>query len=421
MTERLLQYIWQFHYFTQASLSTIAGEQLQVIHPGTYNTQQGPDFKEARIRVGTTTWAGNIELHLNSSDWQKHKHSADRNYQNVILHVVWQHDIKFELPFPTLELHDRISSLLIDRYDELMNQTSFIPCEKNIRQVDELSWTSWKERLLVERLQFRSQLAFRWLEENNYHWEETFWWMLARNFGIPQNADIFEKIAQSIPVNILSKHKNQLQQIEALLFGQAGLLENEFSESYPALLKREYHFYQSKYDLNPLQYRLFFLRMRPANFPTLRLAQLAMLVHESSHLFAKINEAASAKEIKELLNVTANDYWHYHYIFDELSSFRKKTLGEQMVNNIIINTVAPMLFTYGQYHMEDAFKEKAISLLEQLPVEKNKICDGFARLGIKNQTAFDSQALIQLKNEYCDKKRCLDCMIGAKLLKQGGY
>ncbi|MEP6675836.1 MAG: DUF2851 family protein [Ferruginibacter sp.] len=417
MNERLLQYIWQFQYFNQSSLCTGNGEPLQIIHPGNYNSNQGPDFSEAKIKVSDTTWAGNIELHVKSSDWRKHKHNTDCNYKNVILHVVWQHDTEESLAFPTLVLEDKIPKLLLRRYDELMNQSIFIPCEKTIADTDELIWTSWKERLLVERLQFRSGLVLRFLEQNNYHWEETFWWMIARNFGISQNSDAFEKIARSIPLKILGRHKNQLQQVEALLMGQGGLLEIEFSEKYPVMLQKEYRFLQHKYRLKPVQHPLYFLRMRPANFPGIRLAQLAVLIHNSQQFFAQVCEIDSLQSIKKLLDITANDYWHYHYVFDEISGFKEKKLGAQMVENIIINTIVPILFCFGRYYKKEQQSEKAIQWLGMLSAENNNIIKGFRSLQIAAADAFDSQALIQLKNEYCNKKRCLDCAIGNKLLR----
>jgi Protein of unknown function (DUF2851) len=418
MKERLLQYIWQFQYFNKSELTTAEGEALQIINAGTYNTNQGPDFTDAQIKIGKTIWAGSIELHINSADWKNHKHSSDKNYNNVILHVVWQHDASIALPFSTLILEDKVSKLLLKKYDELMVANSFIPCEKMIHQVNKITWLSWKERLLVERLQNKSAIVFEYLKKNNNHWEETFWWMVAKNFGIKINSGAFEKIAQSIPINILAKSKNQIHQIESLLLGQAGLLQGEFAEDYPKLLQREYQFYQGKYSLQAIQVPLFFLRMRPANFPTVRLAQLAMLVHTSLHLFAKIKESTSLKEIKALLNVTANDYWHYHYILDEPTAFKKKNLGTQMMENILINTVAPILFAYGQYHKENSYKDKALQWLLEITSEKNAITKGFTALGIENKNAFDSQSLIQLRNGYCSKKCCLDCAVGNALLKK---
>ena len=437
MTERLLQFIWQFQYFNKNELTTADGEAVQVIIPGQHNHNQGPDFSNAKILIGNTTWAGTIELHLKTSDWIKHKHQADKNYNNVILHVVWEDDgnrnpvvigsipiterngipLSEPLSIPVVELQSRVSKLLLQRYEELMLSTAFIPCEKSIHSVRDITWRSWKERLLIERLLRKAGIVETYLQQNNYHWEETFWWMLARNFGMKVNAEAFEDVARSIPLSILAKHKNQIHQLEALLLGQGGLLKESFEEDYPNMLQKEYRFLQSKYNIEPIQLPLFSMRMRPGNFPTIRLAELAMLVHGSAHLFSKIKEAASANELKQFFEVTANDYWHYHYQFDEESAFKKKRTGTLMIDNIIINTVAPVLFAYGNYHSEIRYKDKALQCLEEIVSEKNLITKGFEQLNIENKNAWDSQALIELKNEYCNKKRCLECSIGNNILK----
>jgi Protein of unknown function (DUF2851) len=418
MTERLLQFIWQFQYFNKSELTTVAGETIQILFPGQYNTDQGPDFSDAKIKIGKTVWAGTIELHIKTSDWQKHRHQTDKNYNNVILHVVWEDDRNiYGNSIPVTELKNRVSKILLQRYEELMNSSSFIPCEKSIHSVRDITWKSWKERLLAERLLRKAETIEMYLKQNNYHWEETFWWLLARNFGIKVNADAFEAMARSVPVNILAKHKNQLHQLEALLFGQAGLLDEKFEEDYPKLLQKEYKFLQDKYKIKPIRLPLHFLRMRPGNFPTIRLAQLTILVHESAHLFSKIKETDSVKDIKKWMDATANDYWHYHYRFDESSSFKKKKLGTAMIDNIIINTVCPVLFAYGNYHNENKYKDKALQWLEETAGENNLITKGFQQLNIENRNAFDSQALIELKNEYCNKKRCLDCGVGNAILK----
>ncbi len=421
MTERLLQFIWQFQYFNKSQLTSSAGETVQIIFPGQYNTNQGPDFSDAKIKIGNTTWAGNIELHFKTSDWKKHNHHKDENYNNVILHVVWEDDIAQENRVPVLQLRERVSKILLQRYEELMNAAGFIACEKSIHTVRDITWKSWKERLLAERLMRKAKAVESYLQQSNCHWEETFWWLLARNFGIKVNADAFEEMAKSIPLNILAKHKNQIHQLEALLLGQAGLLNDPDSyrdkEDYPKMLQKEYEFYRNKYGLKPNNNTVFFLRMRPGNFPTIRLAQLAMLVHESAHLFSKIKEATSVADVKKWFDVTGNDYWHYHYRFDETSAFKKKKLGAAMIDNIIINTIVPMLFAYGNYHDEEKYKQKALKWLEETSAEINSITKGFQELKIENKNAFDSQALIELKNEYCNKKRCLDCSVGNYLLK----
>ena len=417
MTEKLLQYIWQFQYFNPNALVTEEGESLQVLQPGMPNSNQGADFTDSKIKLGNTTWAGSIELHILASDWNKHKHSADKNYKNVILHVVWNNDAELNLPFSTLVLQDKVPKLLLKKFDELMHAESFIPCEKNIELIDQFTWQNWKERMLVERLETKTALIFEYLKKNNNHWEETCWWLLAKNFGYKLNSVAFEKMAQTISLNLLAKHKDQIHQTEALLFGQAGLLDADFTDAYPKLLQQEYQYLKKKYQLQKVEGTMLFLRMRPSNFPTIRLAQLAMLVHSSLHLFSKIKESPNLNTIKKLLNVTANDFWHYHYTFEDLSNFKKKKLGNQMVDNILINTVVPLLFAYGHFYQDTVLKDQALGWLEQINAEKNSISKGFRALRIEIKNAFDSQALIQLKTNYCNKKRCLDCRIGNKLLR----
>ncbi|MFT3823732.1 MAG: DUF2851 family protein [Chitinophagaceae bacterium] len=419
ITERLLQFIWQFQYFNKNGLCTSAGEPLKIIHGGIFNTSQGPDFVEARIHTGNTLWAGQIELHLQTSLWYQHKHHQDEHYRNVILHVVWEHNTN-DLPgnIPVLSLQDRVSKVLLQQYEQWMNAPASIPCSEQLMQIKRIVWLTWKERLLVERMQRKSELVFSYLEQNNHHWEETFWWLLARNFGIKVNADAFEAIARSLPVTLLAKHKKQLQQLEALLLGQAGLLEQRSEDKYVIMLQREYHFYQKKYSLQHTGPGVLFLRMRPGNFPPVRLAQLAMLVHQSEHLFSKIKETRSIQDVKSLLNVTAGDFWHYHYTLENTSAYKPKKLGDAMTDNIIINTIVPVLFAYGHLHNDEVFKERALRWLEALAPENNTITASFTKLGCTNQNAFDSQALIELKNNYCNTRRCLDCAAGNAILKQ---
>ena len=422
MKEDLLQYIWQFQYFNNSELYTSSGEAIRIISTGTHNTNQGTDFVNAKIKIGKTIWAGNVEVHINSSDWNMHHHSGDPNYNNVILHVVWNENaiVKDRVgnSLHTLELKSRVPKLLLERYKMLMESSQFIPCESQLQQVNELTMANWKQRLVAERLIKKSANILAILKETNSHWEETFWWLVAANFGLKVNNDLFQQVAKMLPVSILAKHKNRIQQVEALLLGTAGLLGKEFQEKYPQMLQKEFLFYQKKYKLKIIDGELSFLRMRPANFPTIRLAQLAMLIHESEHLFSKIKSSSSLKDVKKMLQVSANDYWHYHYTFDETSDYKVKTLGKQMIDNIIINTIIPVLFTYGLHHNEQVYKDRAIKWLEEISAEKNSITSGFEKLNFSNKSAFDSQSFIQLKNEYCNKKLCLHCAIGNSLLKR---
>jgi Protein of unknown function (DUF2851) len=417
MKEQLLQFIWQFQYYNNSNLLTVNGEPLQILRSGTHNTNQGPDFLNAQIKCGETILAGSIELHIKASDWVRHKHSNDANYSNVILHVVWQNDVQLQLPFPVLELNQRVSNVLLSKYEQLMNAVQFIPCEKLIHTINEITLIAWKERLFVERLQQKATYVEHSLQKNNHYWEQIFWQMLARNFGIKLNSDAFEAIANTVTINILAKHKNQLLQLEAMLMGVSGLLEETFEEDYPKMLQREFNFLKAKHNLNVNKITLSFLRMRPANFPTIRLSQLAALVHQSNHLFSNIKVATSLADIENMFDVAANDYWHYHYTFGESTSFKIKNLGKQMTQNIIINTVLPILYAYGWYNNNDEYKQKALQWAAQLQPEKNNITKGFEALGLQNKSAYDSQAFIQLKNNYCNHKKCLACAIGNKILK----
>jgi hypothetical protein len=419
MKEKLLQFIWQFQYYNKNELLTTQGEVLQIIKPGSLNKNQGPDFLEAQIICGNTKLAGSIELHIKSSDWVAHKHSTDKNYGNVILHVVWENDKELGLNFPTIELKNRISTLMFEKYEQLMQSQKFIPCEQQIHLVNDITIIAWKERLLVERLQEKAAYVEKLLQENNHHWEEVFWQMIARNFGVKLNTDAFEAIAKALPINILAKHKNQQTQLEALLLGLSGQLEDSFEEDYPLMLQREFKFLKQKYALQNIAIPVLFLRMRPANFPTIRLSQLAALVHNSSHLFSIIKDAETVTAVEKMFDVTANDYWHYHYTFKEETAYKIKTLGKQMIQNIIINAVLPVLYAYGWYNGKEQYKLKALQWAEQLQAEKNNITNGFEALGLANKSAYDSQAFIQLKNKYCNEKKCLECAIGNKILKAG--
>ena len=422
MNERLLQFLWQFQYFNRQELFTVGGEALHIVHPGEWNTNQGPDFKQARIRIGETLWAGEIELHIKASDWHTHNHTHDSHYSKVILHAVWENDEPITdtngNQLPTLELQNRVSNLLLNRYQNWMYQQKAIPCNSDIASVSAITWQSWKERLLVERLQQKAAHIEQLLKQTNNNWEEVFWRLLCRYFGAGINSESFEQLATSLPVNVLAKHKNQLQQLEAMLLGQAGLLVKKYTEHYPLLLQREYQFLRKKHQLKPIVKSPVFLRMRPVNFPTVRLAQLAMLIHQSVHLFSKIKEAVDIKSLSKLFAVTANDFWNNHFNLDEESEHQPKKLGSQMINTLLINAVVPMLFTYGKYAAEPKYCDKAILWLEDLAAEKNTITKSFTDLQVSNKSAFDSQAMLQLKQQYCDEKRCLECAVGNAILKR---
>lgn len=418
MTERLLQYIWQFQYYNTNELKTSTGELLSIVEPGTFNTHQGPDFCNGKIRLSGNLWVGNIELHVNASDWAKHRHTEDPNYNNVILHVVWNNDHPEVTMLPTLVLGDRVPKVLLTQYAAWMKSNHFIPCEGMISRVDPLIAESWKDRLLIERLTRRIEQLMLYLRNNKYHWEEVLWQMIARNFGLHVNADAFGEMATSVSYAILKKHKMQMHQLESLLFGQCGLLDTVEDDKYAAMLKKEYQHLKRKYGLEKINVSVHFLRMRPCSFPTVRLAQLAMLIYSVENLFSLLINAADIGKIRNVLSVTANDYWHYHYRFGETALYQPKTLGTGMINNIIINTVVPMLFAYGTHHNEDGPKMRALRWMNELPAESNSTISGFKRLGLTIKTSRDSQALLEMKSQYCDNNRCLDCAIACNLFRK---
>ncbi len=423
MKEDLLHFIWRTKRFDQSNMLTTAGESVQIIAFGHYNTHAGPDFLNAKLYVDTTLWAGNVEMHLKSSDWQQHGHEEDKSYDEaVILHVVWEEDRtilrKNGEKIPCLELKNRISSHLVATYKELLANENWIPCQKLFPQVSDFNKEMWLERLTIERLERKSAAIHALLEATKNNWEETFYRFLARNFGSKVNNEPFELLAQSLPMLILAKHKNSQLQIEALIFGQAGLLEEDFSDDYPLSLQKEYRFLQKKYSLLSLNKEIWkFLRLRPANFPTVRLAQFAALIYQSVHLFSKILESSDVQAVKKLLQSSPSEYWRTHYLFDKNSKELSKKLGAEAINSLIINTIVPFIFLYGKIKKEQDLQDKAINCLESLPPEKNNIIEEWHALGIKTAHAGRTQALLQLKNEYCDSRRCLECMVGTEILR----
>jgi len=422
--EDFLHYVWKFRLFDHINLRTNDGEELEILSAGLHNSDSGPDFHNARVRIGETVWAGNVEVHLSSSDWQKHGHATDNAYDNVILHVVYRDDEPLVLTngryVPTLELRNRIPADLYNRYHTLIfgNQI-IIPCEANIGSVDHITLYNWLTRVLVERLEKRSATVITALNKNRGDWEETFYQFLAANFGFKTNALPFELLAKSLPQNILAKHKNNPLQIEALLFGQAGFLKDDIVDEYPRKLKNEYEFLQKKYQLMPVENHLWkFMRMRPPNFPTIRLAQFAALVVQSNHLFSKLLEIKDVKGLRNLFTeIKVNPYWENRYRFDAESTPLSKNLGQASIDVLLLNTLALFLFSYGKHNQIQHYINRSLKLLEYLPNENNKIVEDFANLGVKIKTAFESQALLELKNNYCNYKKCLHCGVGNKILK----
>ncbi|WP_158828198.1 DUF2851 family protein [Mucilaginibacter lacusdianchii] len=422
-TEDFLHYVWKFRLFDHNALQTTDNETLHITSPGLHNTHSGPDFQNARLSIGDTIWAGNVEIHLASSDWHKHHHTNDGAYHNVVLHVVYENDEQITLPdgrrLPTLILKGRIAADLYSRYHQLAyGNQRIIPCEGTIKTVSSLSLHNWLTRVLVERLEKKSDSVIATLQNNRGDWEETFYQHLAANFGFKVNALPFELMAKSLPQNLLAKNKNNPMQIEALIFGQAGFLEEDFKDDYPNKLRSEYQYLRKKYGLSPIEKHLWkFMRLRPQNFPTIRLAQFAALIVQSNHLFSKILEIKEIEQLRELFtSISVNVYWESHYRFDAESKPATKNLGQGSIDLLLMNTVAVFLFSYGNHHQLQRYIDRGMQLLEDLPVESNHVVTDFEALGIKVKTAFESQALLELKNSYCNHKKCLTCGVGNQIL-----
>jgi len=389
MREDLLQFIWRSRYFNQSNLFTEAGEALQILFPGEWNTGQGPDFRNARIRINGVLREGPVELHVRASDWKKHGHATDANYRHVILHVVWE-NVEGPEGIPVLVLQHRVPKLLLGQYAQWMKSPLFIPCAAQVLSVDEVVWPGWKEGLLQRRLQRRTQIIRTWLEENRQHWEEATWWLMARSLGLPVNGDAFEAIARSIPFRLLGRYRHETIRMRALLLGQAGLLGEN------SALQREYRFLRAKHGLSAIAEPVLFGRIRPAHFPAKRLEQLAELFADGVGWFARVKEADSAQELAGALRV--------------------KGLGAVMKSGLLVNAFVPMLFAYGVLRGEPACREKALRWLREERPEKNTLITHWQRLGICVMTAADSQSLLELKKSYCDARKCLDCAVGQALL-----
>ena len=424
MYENFLHYLWRTRRFDHSNLATTEGDTLDILDFGEYNTNAGPDFLNARVRIGNVTWAGNVEMHVKTSDWIQHGHQHDEAYNNVILHVDYENDLPLRESQNIIkntkcfELKDKIPEGIYKKYWALLNNEHWIPCQHHFFAVSELVKNASFERLLIERLERKMTEIAIALERNQQDWEETFYQFIARYFGLKVNAEPMEWLARSLPHIILAKHKNQLFQVEALLFGQAGLLENEFEDAYPNALKKEYQFLKHKHHLTAIATVAWkFARLRPANFPTIRIAQLAQLIHQSSHLFSKMIEIETVTDIKKLFDVEVNDYWLSHYVFDTPSVSRRKSLGTDAIHSIVINVLVPFLFYYGKMRQDEKYVNRAFNFLQDIKPENNTITEGWKNLGVSLESAHRTQSLIHLKNNYCDKKRCLDCGIGNAVLK----
>jgi hypothetical protein len=419
MTELLLHYIWQHKLYDSAQLLTTKGLPVQVLKVGMYNTNAGPDFLNAQLIIDGVTLVGNVELHLNTSDYLKHKHQHDGAYNNLILHVVLNNDKDIELQnIETVELQHIIHTGIEAKYQHLMKQNKLL-CEAQIASVPQHLLNTYLESLTIERLSTKVSDIEATLAQNQNNWEQTFFNYLCRALGAPINSDTFELLAQSISVQLLAKHKNNVMQLEALLLGQAGFLQAvTTTDTYHLQLIKEYAYLKNLYQLQPIESSNWkYMRLRPAHFPSLRLAQLASIIHQSQHLFSQLINLNAVSQCNALFDVEPSAYWLTHYQLGVASTVKIKGLGTTTINTIVINTIVPLLFAYGNYTHNEAVKEKAYTWLCALKPEQNSIVTCFTTAHVHPTDAAQSQALIQLYKQYCTHKKCLQCAVGNYVLK----
>ncbi len=422
MNEDFLYYLWQYKLMPVNELVAVNNAKIVLKDTGNINNFSGPDFLNAQIFIDEQLWAGNVEMHLKSSDWYLHKHEQDVNYDNVILHVVWENDVdifmKNNEPLPTLELKNIIHKKLIHDYKSLfLSDKEWISCEKQIKNVDKFLINNWLERLYFERLENKSSFINDVLKDNNFDFEATLFQLLAKNFGLKVNGDAFFRLAKSVDFSIIRKLSFNEKELSALFFGQAGFLEEDFQNSYQKELSLEYNYLKHKYDLVPLSKNNFqFFRMRPSNFPTIRIAQLVTLVNKNKGLFSKVLECKSLEDFYMLFSIEVNEFWKTHYTFSSKSKKSKKKITKSFINLLLINTIIPLKFVYSKYVREN-FEETTLDLISEIKPEKNNIVTRFYNLNIKAKNALQSQSLLELKYNYCDKKRCLKCAVGNRILR----
>jgi hypothetical protein len=421
MKEEFLHYAWKTRQFKSDDLQTTGELSLKIVHPGELNTDSGPDFFNAKIMIDGQLWVGNVEIHVRASDWIRHRHEQDAAYDNVVLHVVFENDAPVATNaggiMPTLELKSRINQLQYVQYLRLRSSKESIPCASRLDELPGVIAAGWLSRLLVERLERKVALLEKELENSGNDWDEVFYRHLARQFGMKVNADPFQWLASAAPYKILARQSDNLLQTEALLFGQSGLLPEKVADVYTGALIREYAHMQVKYNVRPMPtQRWKFMRLRPNNFPTLRIAQLAGLLYRNSRLFVRCMETHDVVELRGMLDVPASGYWETHYVFGKSSRRRTKNLGPQAIDTILVNTIVPFKFLYGRTKGDEAMQAQAVELLETLPPEDNQVVREWQRLGLHACCAGETQAMLELSGNYCEKRRCLQCHIGNWLL-----
>ena len=429
--EQLLHYTWKHKLYPLKELTTSDGQRVEIIDPGLHNRNSGPDFFNAKIRIGSTMWVGNVEIHDKSTDWYQHGHDKDSRYDNVVLHVAAELDTEVMKSngeyVPQLQLS--VPDDVLTHYDELQKTDEYPPCYKVIPHLSALIIHSWMAALQTERLEQKTEAIRKRAELCNGSWEDAYFVTLARNYGFGINGEVFEQWAYNIPLNAVAHHRDDLFQIEAIFMGQAGLLEldsipeyyqkDALNDGYFAKLRNEYQYLAHKFSMKPIDFKLWrFLRLRPQNFPHIRISQLANLYYQQKAGLSQLIECETLDELKNVLKSQVTPYWETHYTFGSTSPKNEKHLSYGSINLLMINTAIPMLFAYGRHTTKEVLCDKAFDFLEQLKAENNHIIRMWQQVGLPVKTAGDSQALIQLKKEYCDKKECLRCRFGYEYLRR---
>ncbi len=417
MYEDLMYYIWKYKHFN-GELRTKDGCALEIIHPGERNPHSGPDFINARIRINQTDWAGNVEMHVRSSDWFRHGHQNDEAFDGIILHIVYEDDAsvcrKNGEEIPQFTLKPFVSTAMLYRYQQFMRSRDSIACAGQLHLLDIVKEKLWFPALAAERLEQKKDVLQSLFERTAHSWEDMLYMALARNFGFKVNALPFEMLSRQIPLKQFFRMEHHA--VEAVLFGMSGLLPEYPEDDYPKALAKEFNFQKKRLNLKAIEKHLW-KRTRPSNFPEIRLAQFAALMGSYQGLFSKIIEAGNIAVVRKFLENDIDTYWDTHYRFDKVSAKKKKNMGDAAINLLIINTILPVLFFYGKRMHQEVYCEQALDLLSQIPPEKNSIIDSFATIGLRADNALESQALLQLKKQYCVPKKCLQCRIGHELLQ----
>lgn len=424
MQEDFLHHVWKYQKFKSSeALKTNQGENLQILSVGRHNQHQsGPDFFNAQVKIGQQTWAGNVEIHIKSSHWYAHQHENDSAYDNVILHVVWEDDVEIfrsdDSIIPSFALKDLTQPEVHQRYIELLSvKRKSINCENRFANFDDFVLQNWFERLYIERLESKSQLILKLLKNNQNDWEAVLFKLLAKNFGLNVNGSAFLEMAETLDYKIIAKHHQNVEDIEALLLGQSQLLEIDSEDNYIIDLQQRYAFLKHKYQLSPPLERPQFFRLRPDNFPTLRLAELASVYHKNPQLFQQVIKTNSKKDIYKIFEIQLSVFWKTHYSLTKQSKAKTKRLSQNFLDLLIINTLIPIKFCYQKQVKHEVSNEQIFELIESITGEKNRKVDIFEKLRPKtNQNALHSQALLQLKTQYCDKNYCLKCHLGKRIL-----